>query len=105
MEGNGSATSGNGMLSDPYANVTTNEIGDVTDAEIKSILKTYSTSQGNVFSSILEADELVDSALLSAQAALVDFGVWAGMRPDDRKKINARIWNPINEMSNRLFKA
>jgi hypothetical protein len=91
------------FFSDPYADLTTNELDDVVAAEVKPVLKTYASTKGNTFQSVLSHDETLESALLAAQSIIVDAGHWAGMRPDHRKAINARIWNPINERINRFL--
>ena len=91
------------FFSDPYADLTKNELDDVVAAEVKPVLKTYASTKGNTFQSVLSHDETLESALLAAQSVLVDAGHWAGMRPDHRKAINAKIWNPINERINRFL--
>ena len=91
------------FFSDPYADVTKNELDEVVDAEVKPVLKTYASTSGNTFQSVLSHDETLESALLAAQSVLVDAGHWAGMRPEHRKVINAKIWNPINERINRFL--
>ena len=91
------------FFSDPYADLTTNELDQVVAAETKPVLKTYVSTKGNTFQSVLSNDETLESALLAAQSILVDAGHWAGMRPDHRKAINAKIWNPVNERINRFL--
>ena len=94
---------GDQFFSDPYAEVTKNELDEVVAAEIKPVLKTYVSTYGNTFQSVLSHDETLESALLAAQSTLVDLGHWAGMRPEHRKAINAKIWNPVNERINRFL--
>jgi len=91
------------FFSDPYADLTTNELDAVVAAEVKPVLKTYVSTKGNTFQSVLSHDETLESALLAAQSVLVDAGHWAGMRPEHREVINAKIWNPINERIKRFL--
>jgi hypothetical protein len=93
-----------GLLSAPYGELSTNINEEITASEVKPILKTYTTAQGNTFSSILNNDEFMESVGLAAQGVMVDAATKLGIYGrDNQRAMNEIIFGPLNRKMNNLL--
>lgn len=93
-----------GLLSAPYGELSTNINKEIAASEVKPILKTYSTTQGNTFSSILNNDEFLESTGLAAQSVMVDVANKLGIYGrDNQRAMNEIIFGPLNRKMNNLL--
>lgn len=93
-----------GLLSAPYGDLSTNRNDEITAAQVKPVLKTYSTTQGNTFSSILNNDEFLESTALAGQSILVDTANKLGIYgKKQRAAMNEIIFGSLNRKMNNLL--
>lgn len=92
------------LLTSSWGDLSTNQNNEVTDAEVKPVLKSYSSSRGNTFSSILNNDEFLESAALAGQSVLVDTATKLGIYgPKQRAAMNEIIFGKLNRKMNNFL--